>query len=196
MELVLSMYVTLVPAIFAGVLNMIWCKLPILSSLNKPIDNGVCLSDGRRLFGDNKTWKGIVGYLLLNTLCMVLWGLLCSSNLALSSRNFFYLTNSNTIGFNQLIGVFLGLGYSLFELPNSFMKRRLGVEPGKTKNGFWKVFFVILDQADSIFGCVLVVAILYPMSIGFYLLYVALGALTHIVFNMLLYFAHLRKNMF
>lgn len=196
MELVLSMYVTLVPAIFAGVLNMIWCKLPILSSLNKPIDNGVCLSDGRRLFGDNKTWKGIVGYLLLNTLCMVLWGLLCSSNLALSSRNFFYLTNSNTIGFNLLIGVFLGLGYSLFELPNSFMKRRLGVEPGKTKNGFWKVFFVILDQADSIFGCVLVVAILYPMSIGFYLLYVALGALTHIVFNMLLYFAHLRKNMF
>ncbi len=196
MELVLSMYVTLVPAIFAGVLNMIWCKLPILSSLNKPIDNGACLSDGRRLFGDNKTWKGIVGYLLLNTLCMVLWGLLCSSNLALSSRNFFYLTNSNTIGFNLLIGVFLGLGYSLFELPNSFMKRRLGVEPGKTKNGFWKVFFVILDQADSIFGCVLVVAILYPMSIGFYLLYVALGALTHIVFNMLLYFAHLRKNMF
>lgn len=196
MELVLSMYITLAPVIFAGVLNMIWCKLPILSSLKKPIDNGVCLSDGRRLFGDNKTWKGFVGYLLLNTLCMVLWGLLCLSIFALNSRNFFYFTYSNTIGFNLLIGLFLGLGYSLFELPNSFLKRRLDVEPGKTKTGFWKVFFVILDQADSLFGCVLVVAIIYPMSIGFYLLYVAIGALTHIVFNMLLYFARLRKNIF
>ena len=90
----------------------------------------------------------------------------------------------------------LGLGYSLFELPNSFLKRRLDITPGKTIKGFWKVFFIFLDQADSIFGVALVVWIFHDIGILLYLGFVAAGAVTHIVLNMLLYFAHLRKNMF
>ena len=62
--------------------------------------------------------------------------------------------------------------------------------------GIKKVFFVFIDQADSIFGCVLVVCIYYSMSVGFYFAYVLVGAVTHIVINVLLYLSGLRENMF
>lgn len=190
------MYVTLASVIFAGVLTMAWCKLPILKCIAKPIDNGACLKDKNRIFGDNKTWKGFVGYVLLNTVCLVLWGLICSASPYLSAHNYLYFSNENTLPFNALAGALLGLGYALFELPNSFLKRRLGITPGKPPKRAWKVFFIVLDQADSLFGCVLTVCIFYPMGAALYFAYVAVGAATHIVINMLLYFAHLRKNMF
>ncbi len=196
MEKIISMYITLMPVIFAGIFTMIWCCLPILKKLKKPIDAGICLSDGERLFGDNKTWKGFVGYIFMNTLFSVLWGWGCNSVAYLSSHNFFYRSYENTLMYNLLVGVLLGLGYALFELPNSFFKRRLGIIPGKAPTGFKRVFFIFIDQADSLFGCVLVVCLFYKMSVGFYFTYVFVGALTHIILNMLLYFVHLRKNMF
>ena len=189
------MYITLAPTILAGIFNMIWVKLPVLNALKKPVDGCHTLGDGRRIFGDNKTWKGIAGYLILNALFAVLWGLLCSQT-DLNRLNLFYISRGNTVPYNLLIGVLLGLGYSLFELPNSFLKRRLDIEPGKTVKGFWKVFFILLDQADSIFGVALVVWLFYDIGILLYLGFVALGAITHLLLNMLLYFAHLRKNMF
>ena len=63
-------------------------------------------------------------------------------------------------------------------------------------SGARKVFFVFLDQADSIFGCALVVWMFYDLGALLYLLFVLVGAVTHIAMNMLLYFAGLRRNMF
>lgn len=195
MKMILMMYVTLFPAILAGIFNMIWCKLPVLGALKKPMDGGRCLRDGKRIFGDNKTWKGLVGYLLLNTLTTVLWGAICQAA-GWNSYNFFYINRENTLLFNLGVGFLLGLGYALFELPNSFIKRRLNIEPGKPTEGAWKVLFIFLDQADSVFGCCLVVCLFYEMTVWFYLLYVLVGAVTHIVCNVLLYFMGLRKNPF
>lgn len=194
-ENIICMYVTLMPPIIAGILNMIWCKLPILTKLKTPIDFGKNFVDGKRVFGDNKTYKGFVGYILLNVIMALLWGILCEfSNLG--KFNLLYVNNENTNMFNLIIGILLGLGYSLFELPNSFLKRRLDVEPGKTVSGVKKIFFIFLDQADSVLGCTLVVAMFYKMSLTFYIMYVLLGSATHFILNMLLYFMKLRKNMF
>ena len=190
------MYVTLMPVIFAGILNMIFCKLPILGFLKKPMDAGKTFTDGRRIFGDSKTWKGFAGYVILGTLMTLLWGFICKASPALASHDFFYFEHENTALYNLFCGVLVGIAYALFELPNSFLKRRLGIDQSKTMKGWQKVLFVFLDQADSIFGCVLVVCIFHPLPVWYYFLYVIVGAVTHIVFNMLLYFAHLRKNMF
>ncbi len=195
LKTILMMYVTLFPAILSGIFNMIWCKTGILKPLKKPMDFGKCLSDGKRIFGDNKTWKGFLGYLFLNVIFSTLWGFACGAG-GFEHLNFFYVNHENAMGFNLLTGALLGLGYALFELPNSFLKRRLDVEPGKSISGFWKGFFVFLDQADSVFGCALVVWFFYDLGLWKYLLYVVVGAATHLLLNMLLYFMHLRKNMF
>lgn len=192
---IIMLYVTLLPPIIAGVFNMIWCKLPILKSLQIPMDFNKNFIDKKRIFGDHKTWKGFIGYLILNPLFTTIWGLICNiSNI--NNYNYFYINYDNTFLYNLFIGFLLGLGYSLFELPNSFIKRRLDIKPGKTTNGFKKLFFIFLDQADSVFGVCLVVCLFYKLGLKLYLIYVLLGALTHIVFNMILYFLKLRKNMF
>ena len=192
---IVMMYVTLLPSIIAAILNMVWCKLPILKKIQIPMDFGKNFYDKKRIFGDNKTWKGFIGYLILNTIIMIIWGLICNV-FKINQYNYFYINYENTLTLNILIGFLLGLGYSLFELPNSFIKRRLDIKPGKTTKGLKKIFFIILDQADSVFGCCLVVWMFYNLGLKLYLLYVVVGASTHIIFNMLLYFLKIRKNMF
>ncbi len=193
--IVVKLYVTLLSAIIAGLVNSIFCKSNVLKFIKKPIDNNIVLKDGKRLFGDNKTWKGLIGYIIFNIIFAVLFGLIWEVT-KLEHLNYFYINHNNTVLYNILIGALLGLFYALFELPNSFIKRRLGIEEGKTTNGLLKVFFIFLDQADSVFGMALVVWMFYPIGICIYLLFVLIGAITHIVLNILLYFLHVRKNPF
>ncbi len=70
---VLQMYVSLAPVIIAGVLNMVWCSTSLAPQLDRPLDNHLVLRDGRRLLGDNKTWKGLVGMVALGVVAFVLW---------------------------------------------------------------------------------------------------------------------------
>lgn len=131
------MYITLLPAIVAGVVNSIFCKVNTLSKFKVPIDFEKKFIDGKRIFGENKTWKGLFGYIFFNVIFMVIWGVIC--NLAsLNNLNFFYFSNENTILNNLLFGSLVGLFYALFELPNSFLKRRLGIEPRKTSKRIFK----------------------------------------------------------
>ena len=188
------MYLTLLSPIIAGIINSIFCKLNVCNCLKKPIDFNKKFIDGRRIFGDNKTWKGLIGYIFFNILITVIFGLLFKC-LNIEKLNFFYINHKNTFIYNVLIGFLLGLFYALFELPNSFIKRRLNITPGKTIKGRKKYFFIFLDQADSIFGIALVVWLFYPIGIWVYLLYILIGAMTHLLVNMILYFLHLRKNM-
>ena len=193
--LILKMYITLLVPIIAGIINSIFCKTSLLNKLKVPMDFNKKFFDKKRIFGDNKTWKGFIGYIVLNIIFSVLFGFVWKLT-KLEHLNFFYINHSNTILYNIIIGFLIGLFYALFELPNSFLKRRLDIKPGKSTKGFKKVFFIILDQADSVFGVALVVWMFYPIGIKVYLLYILIGTLTHLLINMLLYFLHIRKNMF
>lgn len=195
MTIILEMYISLMPVIFAGIFNMVWVKLPFFQFMNKPIDQKCMFIDGKRLLGDNKTWKGFLGMIVLGMFSTLLWGLLCDTSPYLNLHNYLYRNHQNTVIYNLNIGFFLGLAYALFELPNSFMKRRLDIVPGKRGTGK-KSIFVLIDQADSLFGCVLVIAFVYQMSLAFYFFYVFIGALTHIIINILLYLGKLRRNIF
>lgn len=196
LETTLSLYVTLLSVIFAGIANMVFCKYPTYPWLNIPMDSGRILSDKKRLFGQNKTWKGFIGMIVFGGLSQIIWGIVLKTVPSLESLNLFYDVYANSILTNLWIGLLLGSAYVVFELPNSFMKRRLEIEPGKTAKNQWKWFFVFIDQADSLLGCALVVALLIPISFSQFLGFIILGAGTHIVINQLLYVLKLRKNPF
>ena len=192
--IIVRMYITLFVPIIAGIINSIFCKSNIFSFLKIPMDFNKKLYDNKRIFGDNKTWKGFLGYIIFNIFFSCIFGFIWRFT-NLEYLNYFYMNHTNTFKYNFLIGFLLGLFYALFELPNSFIKRGLDVEPGKTNNKY-KLFFIILDQADSVFGIALVVWMFYPIGIRVYLLFIVVGTITHLLINMLLYFLHLRKNMF
>ena len=61
--IIVKMYATLFVPIIGGIINSIFCKSNLLLSLKVPIDGGKNLKDGKRIFGDNKTIKGFLGYI-------------------------------------------------------------------------------------------------------------------------------------
>ena len=191
--LVCQAYITLAPVIVAAVLNMAWVTLPWARALNRPIDVGATLADGRRVFGDNKTWKGLLGMVVLGGLAGLVWGQVIHGT-SLEPYNLFYARHDNTLGFNAFTGALQGSVYAVFELPNSFLKRRVGISPGTRHGGAWTVLFVVLDQIDSVVGCVLLVLAFAPVGWGFVLVTTVVGGVTHLVLNLVLYALHLRKH--
>ena len=94
-----------------------------------------------------------------------------------------------------MVHTVFGLGYVLGELPNSFMKRRLGVASGKTAAGWRGRIFLVVDQADSV-----VVPLLmgWPLfGYGFEVVLMATVSLTgvHLLLNALLYLLGIRRNL-
>jgi CDP-diacylglycerol--serine O-phosphatidyltransferase len=156
---------------------MIVVKKNILSYLKKPIHQS--------WFGQNKTWRGFVVMPLLTWPGVVLAQWL--ENLVDPSSQLMILRSSG------LIAVLLGMGYCLAELPNSFLKRRLGIKEGLVaqKN---KWAFILLDQADSAFGCLLAYKILLPISWRLFWETIIFGTLLHLIINRSLYIVGVRKN--
>lgn len=158
---------------------MVAVKADILSYLKKPIH--------QRWFGKNKTWRGFF------IMPLATWpGVVLAQKLEiLSDLNTPLLTSHPA----WLLGLLLGFGYCLAELPNSYMKRRLGIKEGQTSDRY-KWFFVVLDQADSAIGCLLAYRLLLPISWFTMVLTVVFGTVIHLLINVSLYKVGIRKNPF
>jgi CDP-diglyceride synthetase len=194
MEKVWALLYTLAPIALGGILNMVWVRLPILSSLKIPIDGGRLYRDGKRLFGDNKTWKGFVGMPLLTAMTTLMFSKV--SELASWSQNL-SLIPYETLPFAYpyvTLGFIWGLAYVLAELPNSFIKRRLNIGAGKNASGILGATFLVIDQADSVLGCVLVTLLFYRLSVvdGLGLIVLATGV--HLLINTSLFVVGLKKQ--
>jgi CDP-diacylglycerol--serine O-phosphatidyltransferase len=81
----------------------------------------------------------------------------------------------------------------LGELPNSFLKRRLGIAPGATP-ARGRPLFVLMDQLDSGIGCALAYALLPGLSWPEGLLFVATFPVTALVTKRFLYMARLKSS--
>ncbi len=176
---VLKMYITLLPVILGGIGNMLFVKTVFYKKHRKPIDGG------KNIFGNNKTWIGAFSMIIQVTIFQIL-----VSYTPLTKYNFIYERNENCLPFNLMIGLLLGTAYILFELPNSFIKRRLKIAPGETKN--WGSY--LGDQIDSIIGVTVILCFYTDMTILKFFGYLVLGALTHSVINLVLYTVKIRKN--
>ena len=150
--------------------------------------------NGKRILGDNKTWTGFGSMVVLTAASQVGWGAFCDRK-GLNARHDLYRVQANTAALNLSVGALCGLAYAAFELPNSFLKRRLDIRPGKTEEGaVGKVFFVV-DQIDSLLGVFLVLKAFTGMSWARYAQFICLGAGTHVGVNFVLYKLHIRKNL-
>ena len=194
MSMILSLYLTLMPVILAGIANMIFCKSSLLDSVNQPIDAGRLLGDGRRLFGANKTWKGFWGMVVWGLLAQLVWSYFLASQPDLEKLHLIYAHYPNKLATNFPLGILLGLAYVVFELPNSYLKRRLDISPGKTAKDAWKYPFILLDQIDSLIGILLVLHLYISLNWAQVIGLLLVGTLTHLGVNRLLYLAKLRQN--
>ena len=79
--------------------------------LAHPVDGGLRLPDGRRLFGESKTWRGLAAGMLAGAVTAPL------------------------LGYPAATGLAFGLLAMLGDLASSFVKRRLGLAPSSQALG-------------------------------------------------------------
>lgn len=194
MKTILRMYVTLMSVILAGAANMVFTKTRLYRTGNVPLDGGRMWRDGKRIFGGNKTKNGFLGMIVLGALSQLLWGFVCGCSDSMTAWNQMYTVLPNHPAVNLAAGALLGFAYVLFELPNSFLKRRLDIPSGETGSGAVGLLFFFIDQIDSLLGVVLVLHLMCPLTLAEYFGYIGVGAVTHIAVNLLLRALKIRKN--
>jgi CDP-diglyceride synthetase len=171
--LVLQLLWLALPVIVAGVVHLLVLKLDLLPALRKmPIDGGATFR-GRRLFGDNKTWRGAVVTIASTTVTAWLLAELHSCCWHLPSLVPFAETHA------VAWGLLLGIGYIVGELPNSFVKRQIGIGPGERGSGFAGRAFWIVDQLDSLVGMLVFVSPVWQPPLRLVLLLVGVMLVAH-----------------
>jgi hypothetical protein len=174
-----------VPVLGSFVLHTPVLRHDLFPTLRRPLDGGATFR-GRRLFGDNKTWRG----LLAMWLGVLLAALLLSRLPGYWTRLPLEIQQAGALRF----GALLGLGTVLAELPNSFLKRQLDIPPGSRRLSGPTVLLVILDQGDFVLGIWLTLAPIWVMSPAQALLAFLVVAGAHQLFNFLGYLIGARRS--
>lgn len=161
----------LIPLIVTNIIHMVIVKKEYFAFLTKAIS--------APLFGLNKTWRGFFIVPLLNGFLAILYNNLIT--ICESSQGVF------------ITGVLLGLAYVLFELPNSFLKRRLGIVAGESPDQN-KAWFMLMDKTDSSFGVSLFATFIFSLSFPQSVLLFFISAAVHASFSILLVLLNLKKG--
>jgi len=159
-------------------------RFDLLHQLARPIDGGATLR-GRRVFGDNKTWRGAIvmsAGVLTATLLLSRW--------PTCEREWPAILRSHPV----LFGLLLALGFVAGELPNSFMKRQLDIEPGGRRMSLLGIALTIFDQADFVPGVWLTLSPLWLMSPAQALVVFVVAVIAHSMINVLGYAIGARKT--
>jgi hypothetical protein len=93
------------------------------------------------------------------------------------------------------LGLAVGFAYVLAELPNSYLKRRLGVPPGASPE-HGRLWFRLCDQIDSVIGCGLIYAWLLDVPMVVLAVCALLAPAIHLVTNLSLHAVGLRREAF
>lgn len=166
----------------AGLVHTLWLRSPLSRRLAIPLDGGLTLR-GRRLFGANKTVRGFVAIVPAAGAAFagLAWALGAGDGAAAG------LWPLGTAQYG-LLGLCAGLGFMAAELPNSFVKRQLGVAPGAAPRGrLARLGCFVADRLDSIVGMLAAVSLLVPTPWLVWAYVLAIGPAIHLGFSALLF---------
>ena len=160
-----------------------------LNFLLHPVDGGAEFR-GKRVFGANKTWRGIAAMTLGTALGSAIQAGWLHNYESVRALELFEYSLPKAL----TVGLLMGLACGLSELPNSLIKRQLDIAPGATASGWINALFYILDQVDFLVGIWIVLAFVIEISLirivySFVFLFV-----THQVISFLGYLLGMRKT--
>ena len=130
-------------------------RYDLVPSLRRPLDFGAA-PGGTRLFGDNKTIRGSLAMAGGTLAATLLLHRLEPYRARLPAP----LREAGPLRHGALLGAAAVLG----ELPNSALKRRLGIGPGERAGAAVGVALALHDQADFVLGAWPLLAPIWRMS--------------------------------
>jgi len=177
------------PVLLGLTAHGICIKFGWLNFLVHAVDGGAEFR-GKRVFGANKTWRGIAAMALGTALGSAIQAIWLHNYESVRALELFDYSLSKALP----VGLLMGLACGLSELPNSFIKRQLDIAPGATASGWINAIFYILDQVDFLVGIWIVLAFVVEISLiriiySFVFLFV-----THQVISFLGYLLGMRKT--
>jgi hypothetical protein len=122
-------------------------RLGVLQAFATPIK--------RTWFGENKTYRGVF--------CVALGTVV---GFVVIAPPFLLLGREHRAIELALLGLIVCAAAMLAELPNSFLKRWMGIAPGAQADGIGGVAFHVLDQIDVVFGAWAILAWVAKPTMG------------------------------
>jgi CDP-diglyceride synthetase len=167
----------------AGCVHVAWLKSAVARGLTQPIDGGLSMR-GRRLFGPNKMLRGLLAMPLAGGAFFALLGALRETLPRWLADGMWRMPPTQY----ALLGLACGLAFMLAELPNSFVKRQLGIAPGlPASSPFLRAVFFVVDRCDSVLGVLIVASLLVPLPAATWYWVLLLGPCVHAVFSVMLH---------
>lgn len=181
------------PVVLAGAAHMGIVAADLAPWLKIPLDGGATFR-GKRVFGNNKTVRGLLAMALLTALFFQLQALLHERSEWVRAASFFDYTLPGSLWSPLAAGAVYGLGYALAELPNSLVKRQLGIGTGREAKGTLRWIFLVVDQGDSVLGCLVAILLFWRMPWHVFVTTLVVCTGLHLAMNALLYLARLRRR--
>lgn len=161
-ELILKTIFLFLPAFIANATPVVVKNIPLLREWNTPI--------WAKGFGKNKTWRGFIS------------GTLFAMFTAIIQFHLFpeLLLISGSYGFAALVGFLLGTGALFGDIAESFIKRRIGLAPGKP--------LPVWDGVDYILGAILFLSPIFLPEFFPAIVLIAISPVLSLVSNTISYF--------
>ena len=169
------------PAGIANAAPVFAAKIPGLTGWKTPIDLGKKYK-GKRVFGDNKTMRGLASGIVFATLVIALQKYLYANNSSVMELSWIDYGQAKV----WLLGPLFGAGALLADAAESFFKRRVGVAPGDS----WFPF----DQTDYILGGYLSATPVVGFDLGQFLWVLGVWLCMHLAASYLGYLTGLKSK--
>lgn len=165
--------------VLAGIAQTLWLRCEFSKRFTWPLDGGRTYRM-RRIFGENKTWRGFVVMIPATGLSFLIVHLIFEQ-LGSTSDQLWPLSPGAFV----LLGGWAGFGFMLGELPNSFLKRQWDIGPGSAPpNPVARTICFTIDQVDSIVGGLIALWLVVPVPILSWIYILVIGAAIHWAFNL------------
>jgi len=173
------------PVLGAAITHAPVLKWDLAPWLARPLDLGVTLR-GRRVFGDNKTFRG----------ALAMFAGTASAALLLAEWPAYWsaLPDEIRAAGPLTFALLVGIGTPLSELPNSFLKRRAGITPGTRQRSAIGALISLLDQGDFVLGIALVLLPIWRISLWQLAIAFAAVSLVHLLVSVVGYAIGARKT--
>ena len=163
----------------AGLLHSLWLNNRFSRALAIPLDGGRMFR-GRPILGENKTLRGFVVMIPAAALAFAAVAIVISLPQGMPPVTLWQLTPA---GYAAL-GAWAGFGFMAGELPNSFVKRQLGILPGQAPaSGLTRTICFTVDHIDSIVGMLIAVTMAVQTPWTTWLWVLILGPSIHLIFS-------------
>ena len=174
----------------SGVVHVIWLRHPLSKRFQIPLDRGRKFR-GRRILGDNKTVRGLMAIIPATGATFLGLALLRPGLPPSFAEGLWELPVWSYAG----LGLLAGIGFMAGELPNSFVKRQLGIAPGDAPTSLpLRLATGLFDRIDSIFGVLLVLTLVVPVPWKTWLYVLLLGPGIHFLFSASLYWFRVKER--